>query len=158
MTLTSRLFIVNFAGACIAAWAWWIGSLHDFFAHAVVLALIAVFAYGVAASFIAARRLAGATQENIDIALIKSEHLDLVIKALFILAVIGTGYGIKSAFGSVTAEAMATPEGARTAGGSMLSGAGIAYGSSVVGLSLALWSMVNVRLVRTAEAIRARQL
>jgi hypothetical protein len=158
MTLTARLFIVNFAGACLAVWAWWNGSLHDFFSHAVVLALVAVFAYGIAASFIAARRLAGATRQSIDVVLIRSEHLDLVVKALFILAVIGTGYGIKSAFGAVTAEAMATPEGARVAGGSMLSGASVAYGSSVVGLSLALWSMVNVRLVRTAEAIRASQL
>jgi hypothetical protein len=110
------------------------------------------------ASFLAARRLAGAFRQDIEIILAKSEHLDLVVKALFILAVIGTGAGIASAFSSVSADAMSTPEGMRAAGGQMLSGAGAAYGSSIVGLSLALWSMVNVRLVRTAEAIRASQL
>lgn len=157
MTLT-KLYIINFAGASIAAWAYANGSLQNFSAHAIVFVLMSVFVYGVIASFLAASRLANATSETIDTVLIRSEHLDLVVKALFILAVIGTGYGISSAFGSVTADSMATPESSRAAGGAMLSGAGIAYGSSVVGLSLALWSMINVRIVRTAEAIRAGEL
>lgn len=157
MTLT-KLYIINFAGGCLAAWAWYSGALQHFSGHAIVMVLAAVFAYGVVASFIAARRIGKATSQTIDAVLVRSEHLDLVVKALFILAVIGTGYGISSAFSSVSADAMATPEGARAAGGSMLSGAGAAYGSSVVGLSLALWSMINARIVRTAGAIRAGEL
>ncbi|MBZ9888142.1 hypothetical protein LB559_09340 [Mesorhizobium sp. BR1-1-3] len=154
----AKLYIINFAGACLVAWAWLSGSLHHFSGHAIVYVLLAVFAYGVVASFVSARRIAKATSQTIDAVLVRSEHLDLVVKALFILAVIGTGYGISAAFSSVSADAMATPEGARAAGGSMLSGAGTAYGSSVVGLSLALWSMINVRIVRTAGALRAGEL
>lgn len=157
MTLT-KLYIINFCGASLATWAWWNGSLQHFSGHAIVLVLLAVFLYGVVASFVSARRIGMATSQTIDAVLVRSEHLDMVVKALFILAVIGTGYGISAAFSSVSADAMATPEGARAAGGSMLSGAGVAYGSSVVGLSLALWSMINVRIVRTAGALRAGEL
>jgi len=150
-----RLFVANVAGLCAAAWAFWLGYLDQFIGHGVVLIIATVFAYGLAASFVAMSRIQRAYDDiEVEVAIAKSEHLDVVVKALFVLGVVGTAWGILTAFGSVSVEAMATPEGAREAGGKLLSGVGTAYGSSLVGLSLALWMMVNARIVATTAVIR----
>jgi hypothetical protein len=134
------------------------GYMHGLEENVVMPAVIAVFLYGIIACFISRWRIDRATSDNLESVLVRSEHLDQVTKALFIIAVIGTAVGIRIAFGSIGSDSMATPEGARAASANLLSGAGIAYGSSLAGLTAALWTLINVQIVKTAAALASLRL
>lgn len=149
--LITRLFITNFAGLCFIAWAWWCGYVARVVeadgAHMAYI-IAAVFVAGVASTFWQASRVG---KISADASRIGSAHLYDLFAALFILGIIGNAIGFLNAFGGVNIDDLGTPEGVRKAGAQLLSGAGTAFGSTLVGLSLALWTSVNLRILATAQ-------
>lgn len=141
-----RLFIANFAGACVVAWAWWLGQLDRFYDHGAVWLLAGVFAAGVVSAFLSLARKTAA--------LLKAEHLEDFVKALFVIGIIGNAWGMLQAFAGIDPGALSEPARAAEAGANLLAGAGTAFGSTLVGLTLALWMMINVRIVNTALSLR----
>lgn len=147
----TRLFIANVAGCCIVAYAWFLGYVERITqadgAHMTYI-IAAVFAAGVLSTFWQASRVG---RVSADQSRIGSAHLYDLFAALFILGIIGNAIGFLNAFGGVNIADLATPEGVRKAGAQLLSGAGTAFGSTLVGLSLALWTSVNLRILATAQ-------
>ncbi|TPJ86975.1 MULTISPECIES: hypothetical protein [unclassified Mesorhizobium] len=163
MTLTRKLFIINFAWAALVAWAWFMGYVQRVTeADAVHMAYViaAVFAAGLASTFWQARKVdermrqrswTGNERERGYTSIVReSAHLYDVFVALFLLGIIGNAIGFLVAFGGVDVGALSDPEGIRKAGAQLLSGAGTAFGSTLVGLTLALWTSVNLRILATA--------
>ncbi|MBZ9973533.1 hypothetical protein LB517_28285 [Mesorhizobium sp. BR1-1-12] len=164
MTLTKKLFIINFAGACLVGWAWWLGYVHRLTdadgAHMAYI-IATVFLTGVASTFMLARAtdkrlrqcgwLNDEKRKAHDGLVRSSAHLYDLFSALFILGIIGNAIGFLNAFSGVNVADLATPEGVRAAGAQLLSGAGTAFGSTLVGLSLALWTSVNLRVLATGQ-------
>lgn len=146
-----RLFIANFAGACFIAWAWSLGYISRVVeadgAHMAYI-IATVFAAGVISTFMQASRVGKISAEE---SRISSAHLYDLFAALFILGIIGNAIGFLNAFGGVNIADLGTPEGVRKAGAQLLSGAGTAFGSTLVGLTLALWTSVNLRILATAQ-------
>jgi hypothetical protein len=146
-----RLFIANIAGCCVVAYAWFLGFIGRITeadgAHMTVI-IAAVFLAGVTSTFLQASRIGKITAED---SRIRSAHLYDAFAALFILGIIGNAIGFLNAFGGVNVADLATPEGVRKAGAQLLSGAGTAFGSTLVGLSLALWTSINLRILATAQ-------
>lgn len=146
-----RLFIANIAGCCIVAYAWFLGYVERITeadgAHMTYI-IAAVFACGVISTFMQMSRLG---KIPIEISIRNSAHLYDLFTALFILGIIGNAIGFLNAFGGVNIADLGTPEGVRKAGAQLLSGAGTAFGSTLVGLSLALWTSVNLRILATAQ-------
>jgi len=161
MTTTARLFIANTAGACVVAWAAWQGHIARLpaadGAH-MTLVIAAVFAYGLAATFWYGRGADEAdyaclneTRQDYRAMLLRNTaHLHDLLAGLFILGIVGNAIGFLSAFGGIDTSALTTPEGMRAAGAQLLAGSGTAFGSTIVGLSLAIWTMVNLRILATA--------
>ena len=146
-----RLFIANFAGCCVVSYAWYLGFVGRIAAAdgAHMTAVIAaVFFAGLVSTFWQASRVG---RDSVEICRIGSAHLYDLFAALFILGIIGNAIGFLNAFGGVNVADLATPEGVRKAGAQLLSGAGTAFGSTLVGLSLALWTSVNLRILATAQ-------
>jgi hypothetical protein len=159
MTTTRRLVIANMAGACFVAWAWAMGYVQRLLAadgaH-MTLVIGAVFAYGLAATFWFGRKVdknsrvtpwAHVTHARL---VRNTAHLHDLFAGLFILGIIGNAIGFLSAFGGIDIASLTTPEGMRAAGAQLLAGSGTAFGSTIVGLTLALWTMVNLRILATA--------
>jgi hypothetical protein len=163
MTTTRRLFIANFAGACFVAWAWVMGYVTRLLAadgaH-MTLVIGAVFAYGLAATFWFGSAVDARLKQNMwcggERALAhaglqrNTAHLHDLFTALLMLGVVGNAIGFLSAFGGIDIASLTTPEGMRAAGAQLLAGSGTAFGSTIVGLTLALWTMVNLRILATA--------
>jgi hypothetical protein len=151
MTLTHRLFIANFGGACFVIWAYWLGYIARVVeadgAHMAYI-IATVFLAGVISTFFQASRVGKISVEQ---SRIGSAHLYDLYTALFILGIIGNAIGFLTAFGGVDIADLATPEGVRKAGAQLLSGAGTAFGSTLVGLTLALWTSINLRILATAQ-------
>jgi hypothetical protein len=162
MTLT-KLYIINFAWAALVVWAWVMGYVQRVTeADAVHMAYViaAVFAAGIVSTFWQARMVdrrlrqycfVGNERQNAYTSIIRnSAHLYDIFAALFLLGIIGNCIGFLIAFGGVDIGALSEPEGIRKAGAQLLSGAGTAFGSTLVGLTLALWTSVNLRILATA--------
>lgn len=143
-----RLFVLNFAGLCFLIWAWWQGFIHRIIeadGAGMTPVIATLFVAGVISTFRQAHRCASPTAET------DSAHLSDIYQALFLLAIIGNAIGILMAFGEVGISSFDTVEGTRKAGALMLAGAGSAFGSTVAGLSLALWMMANLRVLATMQ-------
>lgn len=160
MTTTRHLFIANFAGACFVAWAWVMGYVTRLLAadgaH-MALVIGAVFAYGLAATFWYGRKVdyVGTGSRSARTLwqprfITHTAHLHDLFTALLMLGVVGNAIGFLSAFGGIDISSLTTPEGMRAAGAQLLAGSGTAFGSTIVGLTLALWTMVNLRILATA--------
>ncbi|QKC99160.1 hypothetical protein [Mesorhizobium sp. NZP2298] len=162
MTLT-KLYIVNFAGACLAVWAWLMGYVQRVTeADAVHMAYViaAVFVVGLMSTLWQARKVDkrlrqrmwnGDERSRAYTSIVReSAHLYDVFVALFLLGIIGNAIGFLIAFGGVDIAAMSDPEGIRKAGAQLLTGAGTAFGSTLVGLTLALCTSINLRILATA--------
>jgi len=162
MTLP-RLFVFNFAGACFVAWAWQLGYVSRLTAadgaH-MTLVIAAVFAAGLISTALWAYRvnkclmqscwLGGERRREYQAIVRGTGHLHDILVALFILGIIGNAIGFLSAFGGIDKGSLTTAEGLRAAGVHLFEGSGTAFGSTIVGLSLALWTMGNLRILETA--------
>lgn len=162
MTLTKRLFIVNFAGACLVAWAWWngfIGMITAADPFHITSVIAAAFTAGTLYAFWRARQLAAAsTIKQARIAWIKNVALVDVIESLAMLGLIGTALGLLHAFGGVNKESLGSPEGIKDAATHVLTGVQLLAGATLAGISLALWMVWNNRMVETATALRIEEL
>lgn len=144
-----RLAVLNFAGACFLAWAWWLGYVARVTeadgAHMTWI-IAGLFLVGLLSTFWQALKTGspGASRRS---AMIASGHLYDIFAGLFILGIIGNAIGFLTAFGGVNVADLATPDGMRKAGAQLLSGASTAFGSTIVGLALALWTSANLRVL-----------
>lgn len=159
----AKLFIVNVAGACVLAWAYVLGYLHKLVAadaSHMGLIIAAVFAVGVTSTFWQARKVdkANGSPDNaygrrcklVAKASIttRSAHLGDLLTLLFILGILGNAVGFLMAFGAIKLDG--STEAMRQAGAQLLAGTGTAFGSTISGLSLAAWTIINLRILDTA--------
>ncbi len=123
--MTLRLFVLNFAGLCAIAWAWWLGYVGFVFTHDV-----SRISYLITAVFVlcVARLFWGET-----------DHLEEAEKQLTGLGFIGTLVGFILALIGVSGGSMDTPEGLMRIGTGLLSGVGVAFCASLVGVICAQW-------------------
>lgn len=159
----AKLFIVNFAGACLLAWAWmlgYLGKLAQADASHMGLLIAAVFVVGVASTLWQARKVDKASRLPDNpygnrqrllgkrIITTSSAHLGDLLTLLFILGILGNAIGFLMAFGMIKMDG--STEAMRAAGAQLLAGTGTAFGSTITGLSLAAWTIVNLRILTTA--------
>ena len=125
MSLNYRLFVLNVGFLCFVAWAAWLGYVQFVFTHDVshISYLIsAVFVWCVARVFWG-----------------KTDHLEEAEKQLTGLGFIGTLVGFILALSGVSDGSMNTPEGLMRIGTGLLSGVGVAFCASLVGVICAQW-------------------
>ena len=120
-----RLAILNFGFACFLAWAWWLGYLGFVFTHDV-----SHISYLITAVFLVcvARVFWGQT-----------DHLEEAEKQLTGLGFIGTLVGFILALSGISGTSMSTPDGLMLIGTGLLSGVGVAFCASLVGVICAQW-------------------
>ncbi|MBZ9807712.1 MotA/TolQ/ExbB proton channel family protein [Mesorhizobium sp. ESP-6-2] len=129
MTPTTRLFILNFAGACFVAWAWWLGYVGFVFTHDV-----SHISYLISALFLAS--IAGVFMG-------KTTHLERVEVWLVTLGLIGNVVGFIIALQNIDTGSLGSAEGVQKVAASLLAGMGVAFCSTLVGAVAALWTSVN---------------
>ena len=160
MAVTSKLIIINTCWAALVVWAA-INGYVELITRAdgvhMTWVIAALFAAGLASTFRLAWRVDNASRVFVNerrtsfIATSRdSAHLYDIRTALFILGIIGNAAGFLLAFGGIDTSAVTTAEGAQRAGAQLLSGVGTAFGSTITGLTLALWLMSNLRPLATA--------
>jgi hypothetical protein len=128
MTTTIRLFILNFAGACFVAWAWWLGYVQQVFNGDV-----SHLSYLIAAVFLASTAVAIAGRKS---------HLPRVEIILVTLGLIGNVIGFVIALSGMDVSAVGTADGAQKVAVELLAGMGVAFYSTLTGAVLALWTSV----------------
>lgn len=129
MTLTSRLFVVNFAGACAAAWAWWNGYVGFVYSHdisRISYVITALFAASIVAIFIG-----------------RTAHIERSEVWLVTLGLIGNVIGFIIALQHIDTGSLGSAEGVQRVAASLLAGMGVAFCSTLVGAVAALWISVN---------------
>jgi hypothetical protein len=124
-----RLAILNFAGLCFLAWAWFLGYVGFVFTHDV-----SHISYLISAVFVAA--MAG-------VFLGKTEHLERVEVWLVTLGLIGNVVGFILALQNIDTGSLGTAEGVQKVAASLLAGMGVAFCSTLVGAVAALWISIN---------------
>jgi hypothetical protein len=120
-----RLAILNFAFACFIAWAWALGYVGFVFTHDVShisYLITAVFVWCVARMFWG-----------------KTDHLEEAEKQLTGLGFIGTLVGFILSLMGLSDGALSTPDGLMHIGTGLLSGVGVAFCASLVGVICAQW-------------------
>lgn len=167
-TTTTRLTIINTAWVCLVVWAWLNGYVQRIMeadgAH-MTLIIAAVFVAGLASTYWWARKADYALKEQRKWGVPEwgdeyplkhkamtrnTAHLYDIFAALFILGIVGNAIGFLAAFGGVDPHSMSSAEGMQKAGAQLLSGVGTAFGSTITGLTLALWFSMNLRVLATA--------
>jgi hypothetical protein len=162
MTTTARLTIINTAWICLVIWAWIQGYVQRIMAadgaH-MTLIIATVFVVGLVSAYWWARKADVATAKDAShswgyfkagILTRNTAHLYDIFAALFILGIVGNAIGFLAAFGGVDPHSMSSAEGMQKAGAQLLSGVGTAFGSTITGLTLALWFSMNLRVLATA--------
>ncbi|MCG7507045.1 hypothetical protein [Mesorhizobium retamae] len=155
----AKLFIVNFGGACVLVWAYMMGYLQRLVAtdaSHIGLLIVAVFAAGVVSTFLQARKVDKAAQKSHkyqrerakEAIEIDSAHLSDLRKLLFIFGVLGNAIGLMIAFSAIKSGASAQEVSA--GGAQFLAGVGTCFSATVAALSLACWTIVNIRILTTA--------
>lgn len=173
----TKLAIANFAGACVVAWAFWVGLVERVFladGSGMTLVISGVFLVGVASvmwrSFhvdatlrrknsweaTTKRHVRRGTQAEYDlgeeyrVALRKSAHLHDLLVILLMLGIVGNALGFLTAFSGVDVSTITSADGLKKAGVQLMSGAGTAFGSTITGLILAVWTTINIRILETS--------
>lgn len=120
-----KLFVLNVAFACFVIWAAWLGYVQFVFSHD-----ISHLSYLITAIFVGcvARVFWG-----------KTDHLEEAEKQLTGLGFIGTLVGFILALSGISGGSMSTPEGLMHIGTGLLSGIGVAFCASLVGVICAQW-------------------
>lgn len=120
-----RLAVLNFAFVCFVAWAASLGYVQFVFTHD-----ISHISYLISAVFVwcVARVFWG-----------KTDHLEEAEKQLTGLGFIGTLVGFILALSGISDGSMSTPDGLMNIGTGLLSGVGVAFCASLVGVICAQW-------------------
>lgn len=162
MTLPYKLFVANFAGACLLIWCYWLGyiarvtegdiaHMAEIMAGLFLLGLVSTFriAFKVEAIRDRADFTANGRLKSIRAMIIRAEHLIVFSGSLFILSIIGNAIGIKAGFHGIDAQSLATADGVQKLGAQVLSGASMTFGSTIIGASLSLWTTFNAMMLHT---------
>lgn len=163
MSLTLKLFIVQFIGSCVMVWAWWNGifaMVASADPYHITAAIIAAFLGGVFYTFRRARAVcrlpktvsADAQREGRKAVIFNSPIAD-VVESLVLLGLIGSALGIVHAFTGISKETLATAEGVKEAGVHALTGVTLLAGATLAGSSTALWTIWNNRLLEMETAL-----
>lgn len=164
MSLPWRLFIANFAGACLVIWAYSLGYIarvtEGDIAHMAEI-MATLFLVGVVSTFRLAFQVSAirertnmttinARLKSVKSLIIKAEHLSVFSGLLFILSIIGNAIGIKAGFHGIDVQSLATADGVLKLGAQVLSGASMTFGSTIIGASLSIWTTLNAMTLHTA--------
>ncbi|TGV26320.1 MotA/TolQ/ExbB proton channel family protein [Mesorhizobium sp. M4B.F.Ca.ET.143.01.1.1] len=128
-----RLAILNFAGLCFLAWAWWLGYVGFVFTHDV-----SHISYLITAVFVASM---------VGVFLGKTGHLERTEVWLVTLGLIGNVVGFIIALQNIDTGSLGTAEGVQKVAASLLAGMGVAFCSTLVGAVAALWISVNAWVI-----------
>jgi len=128
-----RLFVLNFAGLCFLAWAWFLGYVQFVFAHDV-----SRISYLISALFVVS--MAG-------VFLGKTGHLERTEVWAVTLGLIGNVIGFILALQNIDTGSLGTAEGVQKVAASLLAGMGVAFCSTLVGAVAALWISVNAWVI-----------
>jgi hypothetical protein len=128
-----RLFVLNFAGLCFLAWAWWLGYVGFVFSHDV-----SHISYLISALFVAAM---------VGVFLGKTGHLERVEVWLVTLGLIGNVVGFILALQNIDTGSLGSAEGVQKVAASLLAGMGVAFCSTLVGAVAALWISINAWVI-----------
>jgi hypothetical protein len=155
MSLTLRLFIVNFAGACAFIWACSVGLVKlvtDADAVHMPTIVAGVFLCGLASAFWQARKVGRATAPKaIKRVRITSAHLSTLVFVLFSSGIIGTGLSLLTGFHGITFGT--TPEQAQSFGAQIISGVSSCFGATVTGAVAGVWVEINARMINTSISL-----
>lgn len=174
---TAKLIILNTCWAALVVWASVMGytkaALDADPAH-IGLVIIAVFAAGVASTAARAievqrsisstankRGWIGGERQRLSSSIrkmqIKNEHLIDFIEGLVLIGLIGNAIGFFIAFHQVDVASLGSADGITKSAANMLGGLGTAFGSTLIGCILALWTTVNYRVLATATALHLEE-
>lgn len=128
-----RLGILNFAGLCFIAWAWWLGYVGFVFTHDV-----SHISYLISALFVASM---------VGVFLGRTGHLERAEVWLVTLGLIGNVVGFIIALQNIDTGSLGTAEGVQKVAASLLAGMGVAFCSTLVGAVAALWISVNAWVI-----------
>lgn len=162
MTLPYKLFVANFAGACLLIWCYWLGYIarvtEGDIAHMAEI-MTGLFLLGVVSTFRIAFKVeairdkpdltAKGRLKSVQSLIIRAEHLAVFSGVLFILSIIGNGIGIKAMFHGIDAQSLATEAGGQQLIVQVLSGAGMTFGSTIIGAALSIWTTFNAMMLFT---------
>lgn len=175
--ITARLIILNTCWAALVVWASVQGytkaALDADPAH-IGLVIIAVFAAGIASTAARAievhrsissaakkRGWAGGERQRLSSSIrkmqIKNEHLIDFIEGLVLIGLIGNAIGFFIAFHQVDVASLGSSDAITKGAANMLGGLGTAFGSTLIGCILALWTTVNYRVLATATALHLEE-
>lgn len=163
MSLTYKLFIINFIGSCVMVWAWWIGIFAMIAAadpYHITTAIVSAFSAGVLYTFHRARALARLPKEATKeaqkagrIAAILNAPIGDVVESLALLGIVGSALGLLHAFTGISKDALVSLDGFKDAAIHVLTGVKLLAGATLAGCGLALWTIWNNRLLETATAL-----
>lgn len=162
MRLPYRLFIMNFAGACLVVWAYWVGYIarvtEGDTAHMAEI-MAGLFLLGVASTFRTAFKVeairdkadltANGRLKGIRALIIRARHIVVFTGILFILSIIGNAIGIKAMFHGIDPSSLSSPDGGQGLVAQVMAGAGMSFGSTIIGASLYIWTTFNAMMLYT---------
>lgn len=174
--LLLRLAVFNTCGVFLLIWAWTLGYIQRVFegdvSH-ISYIIVALFVVGLISTFWRATKTsAGLNALKVHAPLhsrnrarhaakkmaVKNAHLGDVLEALVLLGLIGNVVGFLIAMSGADLASLNTPEGAQALAAQLLAGLGVAFYTTLAGTVLALWTMVNVRMLETATALYVEDL
>lgn len=133
-----KLFILNFAGLCLVAWAWTLGYVQQVLtgdASRLSYVIGIVFLGGLIYTF---RKGANPAVLN-DVA-----------EWMVTLGLIGNVIGFILALSGMSGADIGSPEGAQQIATMLIAGMGVAFYSTFTGAALALWTTINRRLIESS--------
>lgn len=165
-TLLYRLIVLNACGFAFIVWAWMQGMVDlvmDADPTKITHVIAALFLFGLVSLGWRALKVNAAIDFGPTL-LIKNrraarkmpaqnEHLGDIPEYLVLLGLIGNAVGFLMAFGGIDMSALGSADGLMAAGTQILAGIGTAFGSTVAGCVLALWAMINYRILVTATTL-----
>lgn len=128
-----RLSVLNFAGLCFLAWAWWLGYVGFVFSHDV-----SHISYLISALFVVSM---------IGVFFGRTGHLERAEVWLVTLGLIGNVVGFIIALQNIDTGSLGTAEGVQKVAASLLAGMGVAFCSTLVGAVAALWISINAWVI-----------
>lgn len=162
MTLPYRLFVLNFAGACFLLWCWWLGyiarvtegdntHMAEIMAGLFVLGLISTFRTAFKVEAIRDRPdfTANGRLKTIRALMIKAEHIVVFTGVLFMLSIVGNALGIKAMFHGIDPQSISSADGGQGLIAQVMAGAGMSFGSTIIGAGLYIWTTFNAMMLYT---------
>ncbi len=162
MTLPYRLFVINFAGTCGLVWCWWLGYIARVIegdtAHMAEI-MSALFLLGIVSTFRMAFKVeairnkpdftANGRLKSIKALIIRAKHIVVFSGSLFILSIIGNAIGIKAMFHGIDGQSLASADGGQQLIVQVMAGAGMTFGSTIIGAALSIWTTFNAMMLYT---------